>query len=88
MRSTVPNVGRYPTNCHSSACVNSYHFVWSFKSHDVDGVGSDANEQKTHAVEVEWTPVILQYHIGVASDEDNHVHLLGSIGNANNIFVG
>jgi len=53
MRSTVPNVGRYPTNCHSSACVNSYHFVWSFKSHDVDGVGSDANEQKTHAVEVE-----------------------------------
>ena len=65
-----------------------YHFVRPFEAHDVDGVGSDSDKDEPHGIEVEGAPVVLDKHVGVASDEDDHVDLLGLVAYSDDILVG
>ena len=37
--------------------------MWTFEAHDVDGVGSDSDEDESHDVEVEGAPMVLDEHI-------------------------
>ena len=59
-----------------------------FESHDIDGIGSNSNKDKSHGIEIERSPVVFDEHIGVSGDEDNQVNLLSFVADANNIFVG
>lgn len=84
----MPNAGRHPINYHSSRCIKSYHFVRSFESHHVDGVGSHSNKEDTHNVEVNRSPVHLQYHVGISSEKHHKVQLLRLVAEANNVLIG
>ena len=56
---------------HSSTCVDKYHFMRSFKAHDIDGVGCNSNKDESHSIEVERTPVMFDEHIRISGDEDH-----------------
>ena len=60
----------------------------SLKSHDVDSVGSDGDEDNTHDIEVEGSPMVLEYHVGVASGKDYEVDLLCFVADSNDVFIG
>ena len=60
----------------------------TFKTHNVDGVSSDSDEDKPHGVEIERTPVMLDEHVGITSEEDNEIDLLGLIANSYDVLIG
>ena len=43
----------------------------SFKAHDVDGIGSNPDEDEPHCIEIKRPPVVFQEHVRVPSDEDH-----------------
>ena len=88
LRSTGPSAGRRPIPHRSSAYSKKYHFVGSFKAHDVDGVGGDSDEDEPHGIEVEGAPVVFDEHVGVPGEEDYEVNLLGFVADADDVFVG
>ena len=57
------------------------------ESHDVDGVGSDGDEDYTHDVEVERSPMVIEYHVGVASGKDNEVDFLSFVADSDDVFI-
>ena len=64
-----------------------YHFVGSLESHDVDGIGSDADEQNPHAVEVHRAPVVLQDQVRISCQKDDEVELLRFVGEPYDVFI-
>ena len=61
--------------------------MWAFKTHDVDGVASDADENKAHGVEVERAPMVLDKHVGVSSSENYQIEFLSFVTDADYVLV-
>jgi hypothetical protein len=87
LRSRWPNGGRNLSRRRSSGWMGGYHAVGPLEAHDVDGVGSDEEEEDAHGVEVERPPVVLQDHVRVARHEHHHVQLLRSVGQPDHVLV-
>ena len=73
---------------HSSTCDDRYHFMRSFKAHNIDGVGCNSNKDESHGIKVERTPMMFDEHIRISGDEDHKINLLSFVADAYNIFVG
>ena len=82
-----PSGGRRLSPDRSSGWEWGYHLVGAFEPHDVDGVGSDADEDEAHGVEVEGAPVVFQEHVRVPLDKHDEINLLRIVGNSDDVFV-
>lgn len=81
-------MGRSRIQNRNSKLGEGYHFMGSFEAHNVYGVGGDSDEDESHGVEVEGAPVVLDQHVGVASDKDDEVDLLCFVADADYVLIG
>ena len=63
-----------------------YEFVGALESDDSDGVSSDKDEEDSHDVEVNRSPVVFEYHIRIPGHEYDQVDLLSFVGDADDVL--
>lgn len=64
----------------------AYKFERSLELDDPNRIGSYKYKENSHDIEIDRAPVIFEYHVRVASHEDNKVHLLGLVWDTDDIF--